>query len=70
MERADLILMSTNRQIKAVSEVLADKRPRVIAAPELLDRPFTVVREEDDTDASYDSRCELFALLVEAARNS
>jgi hypothetical protein len=59
--------MSTKRQTKTATDVSADQQPRVIAAPGLLDQPFTVVREEDDTDASYESRCELFALLIEAA---
>jgi hypothetical protein len=62
--------MSTNRETKAVSEIDMGEFPRVIATPGLLDQPVNVIREEDDTDASYEARCELFTLLIEAARTS
>ena len=44
------------------------QRTRVLAAPGMLDRKFTVTREPDDTDAEYQARCELFEILVENAK--
>ncbi len=41
-------------------------RPTVIVAPELRGRrDFVVVREPDETDAEYQSRCDLFAVLLD-----
>jgi hypothetical protein len=42
-------------------------RVRVLAAPEMLDRKFSVVREGGESDARYQSRSELFGLLRESA---
>jgi hypothetical protein len=43
-----------------------DVRPTVIVAPELRGRhDFVVVRDPDDTDADYESRCNLFKLLLD-----
>jgi hypothetical protein len=64
------MVMSANRRTKAVAESHVDELPRVLAAPGLLEQPSKVVREEDDTDASYEARCELFALLIAAAGKS
>jgi hypothetical protein len=45
-----------------------DIRPVVIVAPELRGRRDSVViREQDDTDADYQSRCDLVALLLNHA---
>ncbi len=46
-----------------------DTRPVVIVAPELRGQLDAVVfRHADDTDETYRSRCELFALILENAR--
>ena len=43
-------------------------RPTVIVAPELRGRrDFAVIREPDETDEDYRSRCELLALLLDNA---
>ena len=43
-----------------------DAEPVVIVAPELRDRrDLVVVREPGESDADYQARCELFALLRE-----
>ena len=48
--------------------VSGEVRPTVIVAPELRGRrDFTVVREPDDTDADYEARCKLVALLLDVA---
>jgi hypothetical protein len=40
----------------------------VIVAPELKGRrDFAVIREPDDTDADYEARCKLVALLFDVA---
>ena len=41
--------------------------PTVIVAPGTLGDDAIVVRHPDDTDAEYQSRCDLFALLQENA---
>ena len=47
----------------------AGPRPTVIVAPELRGRhDFQVVREPDETDEGYRSRCELVALLLDHTR--
>jgi len=44
----------------------SDIRPTVIVAPELRgQRDFVVVRDPDDTDADYETRCNLFKLLLD-----
>jgi len=48
----------------------ADGLPRVIIVPGLLERGHDVIRDDDDTDADYEARCNLVALLGDAARNS
>ncbi|MDR3658287.1 MAG: hypothetical protein P4L48_22325 [Mycobacterium sp.] len=46
-----------------------DTRPVVIVAPELRGQlDAVVVRTADDTDETYQSRCALFALILENAR--
>jgi len=46
----------------------AEFRPTVIVAPELRGRQdFVVIREPDETDEDYQSRCELVALLLDYA---
>jgi hypothetical protein len=43
----------------------------VIVAPELRGRrDFVVVREPDETDEDYQSRCELLALLLDHAEKA
>lgn len=43
-------------------------RPTVIVAPELRGkRDFAVIREPDESDEDYRSRCELVALLLDHA---
>ena len=44
-----------------------DALPSVVVAPGLLGRQHEVNREDDDTDAGYQARQELFALLILAA---
>lgn len=46
-----------------------DALPSVVAAPGLLEREHEVNREDDDTDASYEARQELFSLLIGAAKS-
>jgi hypothetical protein len=47
---------------------LTEFRPTVIVAPELRGRrDFLVIREPDETDEDYQSRCELVALLLNYA---
>jgi hypothetical protein len=46
----------------------ARQRPRVLAAPGMLDRKFTATRQPDDTDAEYEARCKLFDVLLESAK--
>ncbi len=47
---------------------IGDIRPTVIIAPELRGRrDFVVVRDPDDTDAEYESRCNLLKLLLDYA---
>lgn len=41
----------------------------VTAAPGVLEQDHVVVRESDDTDESYQSRCDLLASLLDYARN-
>jgi len=49
---------------------VTDVRPTVIVAPELRGRQdFCVVREPDETDEEYQSRCELFTLLLDHRRS-
>jgi len=44
-------------------------RSTVIVAPELKGRrDFAVIREPDDTDADYEARCKLVALLLDVAQ--
>jgi hypothetical protein len=48
--------------------ILPEVRPTVIVAPELRGRrDFAVIREPDETDEDYRSRCELLALLLDHA---
>jgi|HubBroStandDraft_1064217.scaffolds.fasta_scaffold215748_2 hypothetical protein len=45
-----------------------EARPTVIVAPELKGRrDFAVIREPDDSDADYEARCKLVALLLDVA---
>jgi len=47
---------------------LTDPRPTVLVAPELAGRrDYTVIREPDDTDADYEARVDLFALMLDHA---
>jgi hypothetical protein len=44
-------------------------RPTVIVAPELRGRrDFAVIREPDETDEDYQSRCELVAVLLDHSK--
>jgi hypothetical protein len=46
-------------------------RPVLIVAPELnARRDFAVLREASDTDADYQSRCDLLALLLDHAEKA
>jgi hypothetical protein len=47
---------------------LLDIKPTVIVAPGVLGDDAVVVRHPDDTDAEYQARCDLFALLLEHAK--
>jgi hypothetical protein len=50
---------------------LPEVQPTVIVAPELVGRrDFAVVREPDDTDADYQARCDLLALLLDHAHKA
>jgi hypothetical protein len=62
--------MKTNRVPAAPSSTKTEELPPVIIAPELIGVVHQVVREEDDSDADYAARCELFTLISEAARQS
>jgi hypothetical protein len=46
-----------------------DPTPRLLTSPELVGREHehVVIRNDDDTDESYASRCELVALILGAA---
>ena len=44
------------------------QQPRVLAAPDMLDRKLIVTREDGESDARYQSRCALFDTLLENAR--
>ena len=46
----------------------AAQQPRVVAASGMLDRKLTVVRQEGESDARYQSRQELFELLLDKAK--
>jgi hypothetical protein len=47
----------------------APARPRVFAAPGMLEgKIVTVTREDGESDARYQSRCELVDILIESAR--
>jgi hypothetical protein len=49
----------------------ADAPPTVIVAPELRGRrDGVVIREPDDTDADYEARCDLVALLLDYAEKA
>jgi hypothetical protein len=39
--------------------------PFVVVAPELLDLNPVVIREPDETEAEYRSRCDLLAILLD-----
>jgi hypothetical protein len=41
--------------------------PHIAVAPGLLDQEHVVIRDADDTDESYQSRCELVALMLDYA---
>jgi hypothetical protein len=41
--------------------------PHIAVAPGVLDDQHVVIRDEDDTDESYQSRCELVALMLDYA---
>ena len=46
----------------------ATARPRVLAAPGMLDgKVVTVTREEGESDERYQTRCELVGILIESA---
>lgn len=45
-----------------------EREPRVIAAPGMLDCKYTVIREDDETDAEYEARYRLFAVLLDHAK--
>jgi hypothetical protein len=42
--------------------------PHIAVAPGLLDHDHTVVREPGESDESYQSRCELLAILLDYAK--
>jgi hypothetical protein len=44
------------------------REPSVIAAPGLLDREHTLIREADETDAEFEARCRLFHALLDHAK--
>jgi len=45
-----------------------DARPVLIVAPDVVGgRDFVVIRELDDTDMDYQSRCDLLELLLDHA---
>ena len=46
----------------------AAQQPQVLAAPGMLERQVTLTREKDESDARYQSRCDLFDILLETAR--
>lgn len=58
---------ATRAPVKAIptGPDFADTRPTVIVAPDVLGQDAVVVRHPEDTDSEYQSRCELFALLLE-----
>jgi hypothetical protein len=59
-----------NRRVDTPSELAPPSTPPHIAvAPGLLDRDHTVVREPGETDESYQSRCELLAILLDHAKH-
>jgi hypothetical protein len=41
----------------------------IAVAPGVLDQTHTVIREPDDTDESYQRRCELLTVLLDYAAN-
>lgn len=59
--------MKTNLDSVAPPSTEIEQLPRVIVAPELVGVVHQVIREEDDSDADYAARCELFTLISEAA---
>jgi hypothetical protein len=59
--------MKTNLNHVIPRSIQIELLPSVTVAPELVGVVHEVVREEDDTDADYAARCELFALISEAA---
>ena len=44
------------------------QQPQVLAAPGMLERQVTLTREKDESDARYQSQCDLFDILLETAR--
>jgi hypothetical protein len=42
--------------------------PHIAVAPGLLDHEHVVIREDDDTDETYQSRCDMVAALLDYAR--
>jgi len=48
---------------------VVEQELQILVAPELRghENEYTVVRHEGDSDEDYASRCELFALVIEAA---
>jgi hypothetical protein len=50
-------------------ELAPDGAPLHIAlAPGVLDQEYVVIRSDDDTDESYQSRCDLLAALLDYAK--
>ncbi len=45
-----------------------EDRPRVVTVPGLIERGHQVIRDENDSDEDYARRCEMFALVIEAAK--
>ena len=60
--------MKTNLDPVAPPSAEIEQLPPVIVARELIGVVHQVIREDDDSDADYAARCELFTLISEAAR--
>jgi hypothetical protein len=68
--RHNALSLSTMPKAKAVAPLELDPTPRLLTPPELVGREHehVVIRHDDDTDESYASRCELVAMILEAAK--
>ena len=61
---------SNRRAPLRTHETTVAEVPTVVAAPGLLEQPYEVIREDHDTDESYEERKSLVALLVRVAKAS